>query len=62
LRYLSRFSPIGIQEVTSTPKYYYEKYESRKKDNNLGASLRRTANGEYNTDAHIVGGSVSYEF
>ncbi len=42
--------------------YYYEKYESRKKDNSLGADLGGTANGEYNTEAHVVGVSVSYEF
>jgi long-chain fatty acid transport protein len=42
--------------------YYYEKYESRKKDNTLGADLGGTANGEYNTEAHVVGVSVSYEF
>ncbi|NVL91147.1 MAG: TonB-dependent receptor [Desulfobacterales bacterium] len=42
--------------------YHYEKYESRKKDNSLGASLGGTANGEYNSDAHMVGVSVSYEF
>jgi len=37
--------------------YYYEKYESRKKD-----IEGETANGEYNTEAHVVGVSVSYEF
>jgi len=42
--------------------YYYEKYESRKKDNTLGADLGGTGNGEYNTDAHVVGVSVTYEF
>jgi long-chain fatty acid transport protein len=42
--------------------YYYEKYESRKKDNIVGVKEDGTANGEYNTEAHIVGASVSYEF
>ena len=42
--------------------YYYETYESRKKDNIVGVKEGGTANGEYNTEAHIVGASVSYEF
>lgn len=42
--------------------YYYERYESRKKNNKLGAKWGETANGEYNTDAHIAAVSVSYGF
>ncbi len=51
-----------IGNLVAGISYYYEKYESRKKDTNLGASLGGTANGEYNTDAHMVSASVAYEF
>jgi len=42
--------------------YNYQKYESRKKNNSLGANSGGTANGKYSVDMHIVGASVSYEF
>ncbi|MDY6837604.1 MAG: outer membrane protein transport protein [Thermodesulfobacteriota bacterium] len=42
--------------------YAYEKYESRDKENQVGATLGGTANGEYNTDAQAVAVSVSYVF
>jgi long-chain fatty acid transport protein len=51
-----------IGNLVAGVSYYYEQYESRKKDNNLGASLGGTANGEYNTDAHMVSASIAYEF
>ena len=48
--------------LVASVSYYYEKYESRKKDNTLGAKEGGTANGEYTTEAHMVGASVTYEF
>lgn len=57
---------VGVNKrfgnVVAGVSYYYEKYESRKKNNDLGARLGGTANGEYNTDAHMVSASVAYEF
>ena len=42
--------------------YNYQKYESRKKNNNLGTNLGGTANGKYSVYMHLVGASVSCEF
>ena len=48
--------------LIAAASYYYEKYQSRKKNNDLGEEEGGTANGRYDTQAHIVGASVSYAF
>jgi long-chain fatty acid transport protein len=49
-------------KLVACATYNYQKYENRKKNNNLGTNLGGTANGKYSVYMHLVGASVSYEF
>ena len=57
---------LGIAKTTEkfnwAISYFYEEYYSREKNNSLGATKGGTANGEYDTDIHIVAVSVGYTF
>jgi len=57
---------LGVKKrfgrLVTCATYNYRKYESREKNNSLGANSGGTANGKYSVDMHVVGASVSYEF
>jgi long-chain fatty acid transport protein len=46
-------------KLVACATYNYQKYENRKKNNNLGTNLGGTANGKYSVYMHLVGASVS---
>jgi long-chain fatty acid transport protein len=49
-------------KLVTCATYNYQKYDNRKKNNNLGTNLGGTANGEYSVDIHLAGVSIIYEF
>ena len=57
---------LGIQKIlgkfTIAMSYLYEKYDNRDKNNFVGADSGLTANGEYESESHMVAMSLTYRF
>ncbi len=55
-------SEMGWQAWRMALAYAYQRYESREKANSVGLSVGGTANGEYQTDNHMLALSLRYRF
>jgi long-chain fatty acid transport protein len=57
---------LGVQkrigDFTGALSYLYEDYESRNKNNAVGATAGATANGKYHVEVHAIAASISYRF
>jgi long-chain fatty acid transport protein len=51
-----------VGDFTGALSYLYENYESRTKNNPVGATSGATANGKYNLEVHAIAASISYRF
>jgi long-chain fatty acid transport protein len=52
----------AFKSLTISVAYTYQHYQSREKNNSVGLMVGGMANGEYQTDNHMIGISLAYRF